>query len=104
MDSFIVCDVDFGSCIKLICVLFPVFADSIGCVILWSRSPNLTFVDAFQDVLDVSIPPTKAVPQANGDVRSYLRREVETVAASIPQPTAPVQLIIQKLAWYTPWN
>lgn len=32
-----------------------------------------------------------------GDVRSYVRREVETVAASIPQQAAspPVQLIIQ---------
>lgn len=34
---------------------------------------------------------------AKGDVRSYLRQEVETVAASIPQQAAspPVQLIIQ---------
>ncbi|CAL1171863.1 unnamed protein product [Cladocopium goreaui] len=34
---------------------------------------------------------------ANGDMRSFLRREVETVAASIPQQAAspPVQLIIQ---------
>eukprot|EP00438_Fugacium_kawagutii_P021009 Skav228374 [mRNA] locus=scaffold1981:266569:268374:+ [translate_table: standard] len=49
-----------------------------------------------------------AIPQANGDMRSFLRREVETVAASIPQQAAspPVQLIIQSLgavrmhAWY----